>query len=1029
MALKTKRNLSHFGKGCFAVNLAVGLFTLTPINVFATTNAATVTSVQQQKHQISGTITDVAGEPIVGASITQLNGGGIGTVTDIDGKFTINAAPGTVLKITYVGFSQQAITVKDGVKTYNIQLREDQQSLNEVVVVGYGVQKKANLTGSVTSINSEALASRPVTSVSSALAGTMSGVTAIQRSGEPGSQNGSITIRGKNSINAASPLVIVDGVPGSMDNIDPQDIESVSVLKDAASAAIYGVQAANGVIVITTKKGQNGQKTRVDYSGMVSFTSPTDHFKFLGAADYAMLYNEATLNENPGATIPFSKEDIQKFRDGSDPIGHPNTDWYKETFKSSAMETQHNMAISGGTQNTTYMGSLGYTYQNGMTHSRSYNRYNGRMNINSKLNNWLSIGLNASAYRGITKDAYKSAASLVQNVNRIPPTFPIYNEDGTYHYAGMDNPVALNGDQTGSMKRYDSQFFGTAYVEITPITGLSLKALYNIRHDNQDYRNFKKYYEYGQPGKMEKSGVREGEHNYYNWNWYTTQLLANYMKTFAKHHTVNTLLGYEQVDYNYRYTKASRQGGGSNDLHESLNTLDSDGQKNSDGGYDTGRRSYFGRVQYDYDSKYLFEFNMRADGSSIFAKENRWGYFPAVSAAWRLSEEQFVKNSAPWISNLKVRLGWGKTGNEELKAGDVYPAIPTYSYGTTVLGSALTTTTYESRYVNKNLKWATVTNYELGIEAGFLDNKFGFELDLYKKKTNDMLLKLPIQGVIGMDAPYQNAGSVENTGFDLNLFHNNRIGKDFRYSVNMNISYVRNKIVDMSGTEGPSSNNKIWYLEGQPIGAFYGYVADGFFNTEEELKAGPKRTGREKLGDIRYKDFNDDGKITAADRKVIGKNFPSWTGGLNLNLYYKDFDLMMLWQGAFDVDAYFTGEAAYAFFNSGKVLKRHLDRWTPDHHNASYPRITRNDQTNFAVSSFWLQDASYVRLKNITLGYSLPKNLINKLGISNAKVFVSGENLLTFDHLEGIDPEAPYDGRGAFYSNVKKISFGLKVSF
>lgn len=255
MALKTKRNLSHFGKGCFAVNLAVGLFTLTPINVFATTNAATVTSVQQQKHQISGTITDVAGEPIVGASITQLNGGGIGTVTDIDGKFTINAAPGTVLKITYVGFSQQAITVKDGVKTYNIQLREDQQSLNEVVVVGYGVQKKANLTGSVTSINSEALASRPVTSVSSALAGTMSGVTAIQRSGEPGSQNGSITIRGKNSINAASPLVIVDGVPGSMDNIDPQDIESVSVLKDAASAAIYGVQAANGVIVITTKKG------------------------------------------------------------------------------------------------------------------------------------------------------------------------------------------------------------------------------------------------------------------------------------------------------------------------------------------------------------------------------------------------------------------------------------------------------------------------------------------------------------------------------------------------------------------------------------------------------------------------------------------------------------------------------------------------------------------------------------------------------------------------------------------------------
>uniref|UniRef100_A0AB33JNP8 TonB-dependent receptor n=5 Tax=unclassified Prevotella TaxID=2638335 RepID=A0AB33JNP8_9BACT len=1029
MALKNKRNLSHFGKGCFAANLAVGLLTFTPINVFATTSAAAVASVQQQKHQISGTITDESGEPIVGASVTFLNGGAVGTVTDIDGKFTLNAAPGTVLKITYVGFTQQAITVKSGTTTYNVQLREDQQSLNEVVVVGYGVQKKANLTGSVTSINSEALSSRPVSSVSSALAGTMSGVTAIQRTGEPGAQNSSITIRGQNSINAASPLVIVDGVPGSMNNIDPQDIESVSVLKDAASAAIYGVQAANGVIVITTKKGQNGQKTRVDYSGLVSFTSPTDHFKFLGAADYAMLYNEATLNENPNAKAPFSEEDIQKFRDGSDPIGHPNSDWYDATFKKSAIETQHNVAISGGTQNTTYMGSLGYTYQDGMTHSRSYNRYNGRMNIDSKLTDWLSIGLNASAYRGITEDSYKSAAALVQHVNRIPPTYPIYNKDGSFNYNGMENPVALSGKQTGSMKRYDTQFFGTAYLEVRPIAGLSLKALYNIRHDNQDYRNFKNSFIYGQGNQIANSGVREAAHNYYNWNWYTTQLLANYMKTFAKHHTVNALLGYEQVDYNYRYTKASRQGGGSNDLQESLNTLDSDGQKNEDGGYDTGRRSYFGRIQYDFDDKYLFEANMRADGSSIFPKANRWGYFPAVSAAWRLSEEQFIKNGAPWISNLKVRLGWGKTGNEELAADNVYPAIPTYSYGTSVLGSTLTTTTHESRYVNSDLKWATVTNYELGIEAGFLDNKFGFELDLYKKKTNDMLLQLPIQGVIGMEAPYQNAGSVENTGFDLNLFHNNRINKDFRYSVNMNISYVHNEIVDMSGTEGPSSNDKIWYLEGHPIGAFYGYVADGYFNTADELAKGPKRTNQEKVGDIRYKDFNDDGKITAADRKVIGKNFPSWTGGLNINLYYKNFDLMMLWQSAFDVDAYFTGEAAYAFFNSGKVLERHLDRWTPEHHNASYPRLTRNSQTNFATSSFWLEDASYVRLKNITLGYTLPKSLIGKLGLSNAKVFMSGENLLTFDSLDGIDPEAPFDGRGAFYSNVKKISFGLKVSF
>ena len=521
--------------------------------------------------------------------------------------------------------------------------------------------------------------------------------------------------------------------------------------------------------------------------------------------------------------------------------------------------------------------------------------------------------------------------------------------------------------------------------------------------------------------------MREGYDKYYIWNEYTSQLLVNYNKTF-KQHTIGALFGFEQWEQLYKYTEATRKGGGSDELTESLNTLDKSSQTNSDGGTELARRSYFGRIQYDYADKYLFEANLRADASSRFPKDNRWGVFPAFSAGWRISEENFIKDNLNWMSNLKLRLGWGRTGNEELS--DIYPAVATYAYGSYMFGNTLNTTAYEARYVNSALQWATVTNYEVGLDAGFLDNKLGFELSVYKKKTDDMLLKLPVQGILGMSAPVQNAGSVENTGFDLNIFHNNRINKDFSYAVNLNLAYVKNRITNLEGTEGEDpDNNKLWRLEGYPIGSFYGYKAIGYFNTEEELANEPKRTGTEKLGDIKYADLNGDGKIDAAnDRTVIGQNFPSWTGGLSINLYWKDFDFSALFQGAFDVDKYCEAESSYAFYNGGKVLKKHLDRWTPENHNASYPRITKDSQTNFVTSSFWLEDASYVRLKNVSLGYNLPKSWLNRIGVSRIKVYVAGENLLTFCGLEDIDPEES-STRGWSYTNVKKVSLGLKVSF
>lgn len=988
----------------------------------ADTVVSTVNTVQQNS-VCKGIIKDSTGEPIIGAAVV-VKGTTNGVVTDIDGNFELSdVKKGDVLQISYVGYVTQEIVFNG--QALNVVLKEDTGMLEEVVVVGYGVQKKANLTGSVASINAEALESRAVASVSAAMAGTMPGVTSIQTSGAPGAQTGSITIRGKNSINAASPLVIVDGVPGSMNNIDPQDIESISVLKDAASAAIYGVQAANGVILITTKKGKSGQKARINYSGTVSWASPTATLDFLGAAGYATLFNEATLNDNPNATLPYSDEDIELYRNGKDPIGHPNTNWYDEVFKKNAMETQHSLSISGGSETTTYMASVAYLFQDGLSQEKNYERYNGRVNLDSKIAKWINVGINASAYRGINNDEYEGFGSLLQYSNRISPTTPIYKEDGSYHYSGMQNPVAQQG-KTGSQRTMDQQLNANVYVNLTPIEGLSIKGTYSLRHDYRDYRAFKKEYSYD----TFNSGARSGSRQQYNWNWYTTQLVANYMKSFGNH-SFNLLAGFEEQEYKYDYLTASRSGGGNNDLDESLNTLNASTQKNSDGGYETARRSYFGRLQYDYMSKYLFEANFRADASSRFPKDNRWGYFPAFSAGWRISEEAFLKDNADWLSNLKLRLGWGKTGNEELAGDDIYPAVATYTYGNALLGNGLYTTAYESRYVNNQLQWATVTNYELGIEAGFLDNKVGFELSLYKKKTDDMLLYLPIQGVIGMSEPAQNAGSVENSGFDLSIFHNNRINKDWSYAVNFNVAYVKNEITDMRGTEGPDpSNSKFWRLEGHPIGTFYGYVADGLFKTQADLDNHPKRTGTEKLGDIKYKDLNGDKKITADDRDVIGKNFPTWTGGLNVAVYYKDFDFSMLWQGAFDVDAYYYGESAYAFFNSGKVLTKHMDRFHPTNNpDGNFPRLSLSDQTNYQNNSYWLEDASYVRLKNISLGYNLPKSLLEKVGIEKAKVFVAGENLLTFSGLDGLDPESPSDTRGAFYSNVKKISLGLKVSF
>jgi TonB-linked SusC/RagA family outer membrane protein len=972
---------------------------------------------------ITGMVIDEKGQPIPGASI-QVKGTLTGTVSDTEGKYSIHAPNReTVLVFSFIGYATQESPVGDQ-REIVITLVEDNRLLEEVVVVGYGVQKKSNLTGSVAVVKAEALETRPVSSISAALAGQMPGVTTIQRSGQPGVQTGSITIRGKNTINTASPLIIVDGVPGSMNDIPMEDVASISVLKDAASSAIYGVQAANGVILITTRRGRKGDKTKVSYSGNVAWVQPTTRLKFLGSGDYAMLYNEATLNDNPKATLRWTDAEVQKFYDGSDPVNYPNTDWYKETFKSHSWEHSHYLSVNGGSEKTNYNASLQYLNQDGLVGDCNYQRFNGRVNLDSQIAPWFAAGMNLAAFRGISKDGWDSFSTLLQYSNRISPTDPVY-KNGDFNYP-VGNPVAHVGT-TGFQRSTTQQLLGTVYGTIHFLPQLSLKGLLSVRNQTSNNEGFKKHLTYS----TYDSGLREGYDRYYNRNYYTMQVLANYHENWGDHNFA-ALGGFEQYLYTYKYTEASRKGGGNDELTESLNTLDASSKNNSDGGRELARRSFFGRLQYNYNSKYLLEANLRCDASSIFPKDNRWGVFPAVSAGWVASRENFL-SGVRWLSNLKLRAGWGQTGNEELKAEDVYPSVATYAYDQYVFSKTVSSTIREARYVNPDLKWATVTNYELGIEASVLNHMLSMELALYKKQTRDMLLYLPVTAVLGMVPFAQNAGKVENKGFDLNLSHQNSIGRDWKYNVYVTLAYVKNRITDMAGTEGvDTNNNKYWFLEGHPIGSYYGYKANGFFNTEDDLKNYPKRTGSEKLGDIKYVNLNpkEDNKIDAAkDRTVIGQDFPSWTAGLGAGVTYRNIDFYCFFQGAFDVDVYTEGEMAYAFFNGAKVLKRHLDRWTPDHHDASYPRITRSSQTNFQTSSFWLQNASYMRLKNVSLGYTLPKTWMNKLGLEKIYVYLSGENLLTFSNLEGIDPEAPATGRGAFYANNKKVSLGLKVSF
>ena len=975
---------------------------------------------QQKDKQIKGTVADETGEPIIGANVVE-KGTTNGTITDIDGYFTLIISGSAPLTISYIGYKEKEIPTENQT-IFNIKLAEDLQALDEVVVVGYGTQKKVNLTGAISSVNVENLGNRTSSNVVNMLAGELSGVTILQNSGQPGADIGSLRVRGIGTLGNAEAMVIVDGVESTLNNIDPNDIENIAVLKDAAASSIYGVRAANGVILVTTKKGEIGKPT-ISYNGYTGWQAASRMPDFLNSADYATLLNEAYNND--GLPNRYTQEEIEKFRNGSDPDHYPNSNWSDALLSKSGFFHNHYLNLSGGTENTKYSISLGYHEKDGLIPNSSYNRYNLRSNLETKVNDRLNIQMNISASRDRTLAPTTSIGTLFYWNLREIPTTPIRFKNGNYGlHLNEHNSVAFakNG---GTNKKYKNDFQGNIGFTYKIIEGLLLKGSaatrFNLTDIYQDTKSMDFYTaDLPDPVKRTRSEVYNQDDKTLEIN---LQAYLDYSKTIGIH-DFKVLLGYSQIQNEWKTVYAGRRDLPENNSLDQINAGDINTQQTNGYRKDYALRSAFGRINYALADRYLFEANMRYDGTSRFPKNNRFGLFPSFSVGWRISEESFFNSSI--FDNLKIRASWGKLGNQEI--GD-YAFLNTYMFGqnytfNNILASGIS---INETMNNSAITWEKTTQVDVGIDADIWNGKLGFSFDYFNKVTDDILLNLPRPYVLGVNPPTQNAGTVLNRGVELLLTHRNKIN-DFRYSASFNFSYVHNEITDLKGSDQPGRS------VGDPINNIYGYVVDKIFDSQEEINNSPQQIWGSVPGDFKYKDLNGDNIIDNQDRRSLGTYFPKIFYGLHLELGYKQFDFSTLLQGAGAVDAIVRGEIDKAFLNGGKVTSKHWGRWTEADKNASYPRLTIKDATrNNYDSSFWMQDASYLKMRNLQVGYTLSPNLVRKIGLSRLRVYFSGDNLLTITSFGGVDPEAGVKANSSdsnsYYPLTKSFSFGINASF
>lgn len=974
------------------------------------------------RQQVKGKVLDEKGEPIIGATVTE-EGTSNGTITDYDGMFTLEASKDGILTISYIGYKSQQVSIA-GKDMVAVTLKEDMEQLDEVVVVGYGSQKKVNLTGAVSTVNAKMLENRTGSDPYNMLTGQIPGVTIVQNSGQPGADMGNLRVRGIGTLGNADAMVIIDGVESSVNNVNPNDIATISVLKDAAASSIYGVRAANGVILITTKRGTVG-KPIISYSGYVGWQDACRLPKYLDSYNYALLLNEAYRND--GASVPYSSENLETIKNGSDPDHFANSNQVDAVLSEQGIFHNHHLSVVGGKEEIKYSLAAGFYKKDGLMPNMSYNRFNLRSNIDSKINDRLDVQLNISASRDDRKspathkvyDPDTDLWNIMYHAFRESPLTPIRFQNGNYGlYLNEHNSVA-EANLSGESHIYNTYFQGNAGFTYKIIKGLTLKgnaaATFNLQDIYVDQKRMDFYSaESTEPIKSTRSMVSNQDKKSLEIN---LQAYLDYNRTFGKH-TIKGLLGYSQIRNEYRLLKASRKDLPTNNSLGEIDAGDITTQETGGNSVAYALRSVFGRVNYGFDDRYLLEANLRYDGSSRFPKNNRFGLFPSFSFGWRISEEDFFK--ADFVDNLKLRASWGQLGNQEI---DDYLFYNTYSFGYDYsFGNTLFSgISINDVMANTAITWEKTDQMDVGVDADFWGGKLSLTGDFFLKNTHAILLKLPIPDLVGVSAPMQNAGKVRNIGFELALTHRNQVNR-FRYSTSFNFSYVKNEIIDLNGGDTPGRS------VGDPVDNIYGYVCEGIFLSQEEIDNSPKQVWGAVPGDLKYADINNDGVVNQNDRKSLGSTFPKINFGLRVNCEYRNFDLTMLLQGAGMVKGVTAGEISQAFMNGGKVTEEWLDRWTPENVNASYPRLTLSGSSrNYMTSSFWVQNASYLKMRNLQIGYTIPKNILSHLGVSNLRLYCSIDNLFTISKFKGLDPEMVTTQ--TMYPLTRNYSFGINLSF
>jgi TonB-linked SusC/RagA family outer membrane protein len=977
---------------------------------------------QAEQKTITGKIVDDTGAPLPGVSVV-IKGTMTGTITDFDGLYSLSVAVGDTIVYSFIGFRPKEMVVEANKDVYDLVLLPDVEKLEEVVVVGYGTQKKINVTGAVGAVKGEELAKKTMTDVRQALQGEISGVTIIDRGGIPGQENLSVNIRGVSSMSAGTaPYVLVDGIEMSMNDVNPNDIESISVLKDAASAAIYGAKAANGVILITTKRGKKGG-FQVDYNGYYGIQSPADLPELVSAYDYLTLVNEAYVNA--GLTPKYSDEYIKNTVEGVDPYKYPYTNLFEELFNNAGM-WNHSLSLTGGNDVARTAISFSRLNQDGMLYEVNSKRTNFRMNNDFTLAEKFVLHTNVYYNRRDNTQPNRLGGALSAMVSTSPPTVLKY-PNGTYGL-NQNNYNALAALEVGGTNwEHNSTLNLQGGFDWNAFTGFNLKFNFSYKDINNRFKNYTAEYDFVDPNNPDNIVTSWQPSSLTNGKWSTQEIngriLGDYTKDIGNHH-IYALGGMEIIDSRSEYIEGRRLNIYSPELTE-LNTGDIKGMENKGYSEGWGLWSYLGRANYSYADRYMFEVNFRYDGSSRFAEGHKWGFFPSFSAGWNIARENFM-NGVDWLNNLKIRGSWGQLGNQDIGLYRFTSTVYTdYSYD---FNDRLVNGYSQRYYANNDITWETSEMLDVGLDASFLNNKIDFTFDWYRKLTKDVLLTLPISYMVGLEPSEINAGRIRNVGWEANVTHKNTVG-DLFYSIGFNISDVKNTLDDFSGRE-PSISGWTILKEGEPIYAFFGYENEGLFQSQEEIDNHAVQPNQQDLkpGDIKLKDQNGDGEINDDDRVVIGSDIPRYTVGLNLNMRFKGFDLVAVLQGVLKAQNYFYGELDEGPNFEVFTTPRALDRWTPENRDATYPRLEAfTNKNNYLYNDFWLRDSHYLRMKNLQIGYSMPEDLIKKILLRKLRLYIGVTNLFTITPVDpGIDPET-YSGRWNSYPPVRTWSFGLQV--